>query len=158
MLDFFRALRPAGFESRVGDVRIADHFGVVDDHVVARTGFEQLLLHGEPARLVEPDLDLRKLLEDIFGFRSELEFHRLSIIYGILADERDSVASAQFFSSRAESEEKELVYQTSIFAEVEFLDAFEPWLVDKKVVAAAEDGARVGSFQIEKHSFAADEN
>ncbi len=40
VLDFFCALGPAGFEGGVGDIRIADHFGVADDHVIAGAGFE----------------------------------------------------------------------------------------------------------------------
>lgn len=158
MLDFFCAFGPARLESGVGDIGIADHFGVADDHVVAGTGFEQLLLDGEPAGLVEPDLNLRKLLEDIVGFGSEFEFDRLSIVYGSFADKRNPVASAQLFSTRAEAEQQELIDQSSILAEVEFLDAFEAGLVDEKIVAVAEDRTRVGSFQVEQHAIATDED
>ncbi len=106
-----------------------------------------MLLDGEPAGFVEPDLDLGKLLEDIFGFGSEFEFHGFSVIYGSFADESDSVASAQFLSSRAETEQEELIYQAAIFAEVEFLHAFQARFVDEEIVAIAKNRARVGIFR-----------
>ena len=40
VLDFFCAFGPAGLESCIGDAGVADHFGVMDDHIVAGTGFE----------------------------------------------------------------------------------------------------------------------
>src|SRR5260370_10265924 len=66
-------LGPVGLELGIGNLQIFHRVGVLEDEVIAGAGLEEFLLNGQPRRRVNPHLNFRNLLANVFGLWGEGE-------------------------------------------------------------------------------------
>src|SRR5579862_3020248 len=64
---------PLLFETIIRNVRVADHVGVMNDQVIARTRFEKFLLIRQPGCFINPDFNFRNFVANVVGFWSEFQ-------------------------------------------------------------------------------------
>src|SRR5258706_3037369 len=126
------------FEGAIGqllndlDVRV---FG--EPVVTAR--LEELLLHGDAARRIDPEDNARDIVAQLSGLWNQFEFRCLRSVHCLRTQILHVIRLEQILSAAAESEHQETFEITATLAGIIFRDLVDFWLIDLHFAATVQD-------------------